>query len=302
MELTPNEMRNQTFAKSFRGYAPTEVDSFRDAAATALEEARVKILKMTEEYQSLKQRFQELKNLEETIKIAVLEAQKNSEQIVANARKEAELIIDQAKHRRDKMIEEKHQRLAELDAQIEKLEFTRKSFYNKLRAEMQAHLKLVDSIYPEDTASDQRPQRQVSRPRQTAAPAQPPESQPVEAVSEELHTADDEQDESPMTSEFPVDDEYDEQTPTDQIRVEEPVKDPMQTAQIPVAQQPLEHAPMPDTPVDAPKPAEPPKSEVPREPKLELNDNDIDRLVDGFGETTEDVEEVKNGQSQGDNF
>ncbi len=36
MELTPNEMRNQTFAKSFRGYAPTEVDSFRDASATAL--------------------------------------------------------------------------------------------------------------------------------------------------------------------------------------------------------------------------------------------------------------------------
>ncbi|UCD17676.1 MAG: DivIVA domain-containing protein, partial [Candidatus Zixiibacteriota bacterium] len=181
MELTPNEMRNQTFASSFRGYSKAEVDAFRNAAASALEEAKVKILNLTEDYESLKQHYQVLKNLEETVKTAMVEAQKSSEQIVINARKEAELIINQAKHHRDQLIGEKHRLLSELEAQMAKMEFTRKSFYNKLRAEMEAHLKLVDSIYPGEQQQDQEHTQRYTR----SAP--PPErAQPVPPTPDEV--------------------------------------------------------------------------------------------------------------------
>ena len=53
MELTPNEIRNLKFSSSMRGYNRAEVDSFMEAAATALEEARVALLKVSEEKESL---------------------------------------------------------------------------------------------------------------------------------------------------------------------------------------------------------------------------------------------------------
>jgi cell division initiation protein len=150
MELTPNEMRNHQFSSSFRGVNKAEVGAFKESAATTLEEARAQIQKLTEKNELLSAKYNELKNLEETIKSAMIEAQKNAEQITINARKEAELIVSEAKNRRDKAIDEKYEKISELEAKIQKLEFAKKSFYTKLRSEMEAHLKLVDSIMPPD--------------------------------------------------------------------------------------------------------------------------------------------------------
>lgn len=172
MELTPNEMRNHQFSSSFRGFNKAEVGAFKESVATTLEEARAEIQKLTEENELLLTKYRELKNLEETIKAAMLEAQKNADQIITNARKEAELIISETKSRRDKAIDEKHRAISELEAKIEKLEFTRKSFYTKLRSEMEAHLKLVNSIMP--SVKKDEPVSERYRPEPPPEKSEPP--------------------------------------------------------------------------------------------------------------------------------
>lgn len=144
MGLTPNEIRNQEFSSSMRGYTRSEVEAFKEAAASALEEAKVELLKLTESKGSLQDKYQDLKDLEETLKTSVVEAQRGAEQTVANAKKEAELIITEAKRRRDEVIENKHRALAELETRIHELEFTRKSFYARLRSELESYLKLIN--------------------------------------------------------------------------------------------------------------------------------------------------------------
>jgi cell division initiation protein len=155
MGLTPNELRNQEFSSSMRGYTRAEVDAFKEAAAAALEEARVEILKLTEENSVLSGRYQDLKNLEETLKSSVIEAQKGADQTIANSRREAELIIAEARHRRDEIIEERHHYLVELDTRIRELDLTRKSLYGKLRSELESYLKLINQVeaYEQDIAS-----------------------------------------------------------------------------------------------------------------------------------------------------
>ncbi len=155
MGLTPNELRNQMFSSSMRGYTRAEVDAFKEAAAAALEEAKVELLKLTEENSNLSGRYQDLKNLEETLKSSVIEAQKGADQTVANAKKEAELIIAQAKRGRDEIIENRHRYLIELETRVRELEFTRKSFYARLRSELESYLKLINQVetYGEGTAS-----------------------------------------------------------------------------------------------------------------------------------------------------
>jgi cell division initiation protein len=169
MQLTPNDIRNQQFSTGFRGYNKAEVDAFKERISAALEETRVEISKMTEEKEMLTRKYEELKKLEETIKKVVIEAQKSGEQIIANARKEAELIVSEGKQRRDRAIDEMHTKLSELETNIHELEFTRKSFYNKLRAEIEAHLKLVDSIQPRSASAPPTVQKQVPPSSETPA-------------------------------------------------------------------------------------------------------------------------------------
>jgi len=223
MEITPNEMRNQSFASSMRGYNKAEVDAFIQGAADALEEAKAELQKMREEKKSLESKYEEVRRLEDSIKSAVIEAQKTADQIKLNANKEAELIVTEAKQNRDRIIDEQNRRITELETAQHQIEQTKNSFYAKLRAEILAHLKLVDSIVT--PAADK-----------NAAPETPPPPQYMD-------------------------------TP------EQPETDP-------------EEKPVEETP-----------------PPLEMQEEEIDSVVDQFGESSDEhKEEVKNGQSQGNDF
>ncbi len=160
MGLTPNEIRNQEFSSSMRGYTRSEVEAFKEAAAAALEEAKVELLKQTEENKGLSGKYQDLKNLEETLKSSVIEAQKGAEQTLANSKKEAELIIADAKNKRDEIIEDKHRKLAELETRIHELEFTRKSFYARLKSELESYLKLISQAESDSSVKIEYPDNQ----------------------------------------------------------------------------------------------------------------------------------------------
>jgi cell division initiation protein len=176
MELTPNEMKNHQFSSSMRGFDKNEVKAFIEGAADALESAYSRIEQLNRDNEALKTRYEELKNLEDTIKNAALEAQKNAERVINNAKKEAELIIKQAKVDAEKMFEAKKKEMAGVEQKIQKLEYTRDQFYSKLRSDIEAHLKLVDSICPpnKDMKSEELQTRKEDNPDQPASAKEPP--------------------------------------------------------------------------------------------------------------------------------
>jgi cell division initiation protein len=154
MDLTPNEIRNHEFSRTFRGFSCSEVEAFKEAAASALEETRLEIEKLSEEIKVLREKYVGLRNLEDTIRNVVIDAQKNAEQVVADAHKEAEVLKNEARQKRDQIIEEKHRMMAELDTRIHEIEFTRRSFYSRLKAEIEAHLKLIEHVHIPDRKSN----------------------------------------------------------------------------------------------------------------------------------------------------
>jgi cell division initiation protein len=176
METTPNDLRQQQFEIKFRGYNPDDVEVFRDLAANALEEARAQVLQLTEENRHLRQRLEHLLAMEETLKAAVLETQKNSDIIIANARKEAdvtvsaakkegELIIREAKQRGDEMMNETHRQLSKLVTDINKLRFIRTNYLSKLRSLLRAQLDMVEQA----SGDDAQEQRAATRPPEPAS-------------------------------------------------------------------------------------------------------------------------------------
>jgi hypothetical protein len=87
---------------------------------------------------------------------------------------------------RDRIIEEKYEKLADLDARIREIEFTRKSFYHKLRSEIESHLKLVDSLFQQEKDAPDRWPKSTSPPdsRQQQEPDQPPADSTIEKTKE----------------------------------------------------------------------------------------------------------------------
>ena len=271
MELTPNDIRNTTFESGFRGYEKEQVDAFIETVAAALEQARTDMARKAEEFDRLRKQNEELKEMEDTVKHAVLEAQKHADQIIAHAKKEAELMLSEAKQKRDAVIEERHRKVSEVQAKVEELQFTRNSFYNKLRGEIEAHLKLVNSISP---AREEHHQMPVAE--------EPKHEQPD---TNEYHSEEVQPDAAEEA-------EYNEQpSPDGDVDEAQPgvMEEKKQFGQ-PEAQKEQE------TTKDPLKSSQP---QQPERPTLEIDDNEIDRLVEGFQEEVEkQTEEVANGQSQ----
>jgi cell division initiation protein len=170
METTPNDLRQQQFEIKFRGYNPDDVEVFRDLAAAALEESRAEVLKMTEENKHLKERLSHLLALEDTLKTAIIEAQKNAEVTVANAKREAQVIIQEAQLKRDEVIADLHHQMNKLVADINKIRFIRTNYLTKLKALIGAQMETVEQALAEDT-EEMRPPRENRPPNhETTAP------------------------------------------------------------------------------------------------------------------------------------
>jgi len=146
MELTPNDIRNFEFSNSLRGYDKEAVDNFKEQVALTLETLKQENLKLTMEVESTKIQLAGLKQFEDAIKNAAIDARRNADQTIANAKKEAELILSQAASEAEQVLTTRSQRHAELEGAITKLELTKKSYMGRLRQLISSHLEWLEEF------------------------------------------------------------------------------------------------------------------------------------------------------------
>ncbi len=104
MSLSPNDIRNYEFPTQMRGYDKEEVDSFLDTIATSLENMKQDALKLSMENDSIKSQLESLKQFEDSIKGAAIDARKNADATMANAKDEAETLLADAKTKDDNLV------------------------------------------------------------------------------------------------------------------------------------------------------------------------------------------------------
>jgi len=154
MDLSPNDIRNYEFPNQMRGYAREEVDNFLEHVAAALEALKQENLKLTTEVDSLKTQLAGLRQFEDTIKSAAIDARRNADLTIANAKKEAELILSKAKTEAAEIIGSRAQKVSELENQINKLQLAKKSYLSKLRILIKSHLEVLEEVVTGETPSD----------------------------------------------------------------------------------------------------------------------------------------------------
>ena len=151
--IAPHELKNKTFARAVRGYNPAEVDQYFDFLIEKYTEAYKTASDFEQKFNQIEAKYAELAGEEESIRSALLKAQKLGEAIVINAENDAAEKEAALVKRCDQIIAEAK---AKVEAEKANIAFLRKSaleFQHKLYGEYVKHLETIRSLNLEDLES-----------------------------------------------------------------------------------------------------------------------------------------------------
>ena len=144
MNITPLDIQQQKFKTRIRGFDVREVDAFLEQVANVFESLHRTHKGMQEEVRRLEIEIQGYRKREETFKRALLNSQKVLDQMKDNARKSAELIIAESEVKAEKILNNAHNRLAQLHEDISELKRQRTQIEVQIGSIVEAHSKLLD--------------------------------------------------------------------------------------------------------------------------------------------------------------
>jgi len=153
MEISPLDIRNQTFRKkSLGGYDPEEVHAFLEQVAAEMEKQVRARNDFNERLKITEERVNYYKLIEKTLQDSVVTMQKTVEEAKQNAEKEAELLIAEAKVQANRESERIRSQADELRAEIENLKTMRNHYFIRIRSLIRGQEELLEAMEREDQA------------------------------------------------------------------------------------------------------------------------------------------------------
>ena len=152
-----------TDSKTFRNYSPEEVDHFLDQIIIqvermiednkaknreiALRDAKIEELtNIVKNTAHIKDKLSQYERMEDTLKSAIVMAQRTSDQIKSSAHRESEIILEDAKRNASRIINESLLKAEKADMEAEMLKRNVNIFKRKLRGIIEAQLEMVEDI------------------------------------------------------------------------------------------------------------------------------------------------------------
>ena len=148
--IAPHELKNKTFSRTVRGYNPAEVDQYFDFLIEKYTEAYKAAAEFEQKYNEVKAKYAELADEEESIRSAILKAQKLGEAIVNKAKKEASEKEEAMVARCDEIIAEAKAKVEAEKANIAALRSYAIDFQHKLFGEYVKHLETIRTLNLEE--------------------------------------------------------------------------------------------------------------------------------------------------------
>jgi cell division initiation protein len=141
--IAPHELKNKTFSRAFNGYSPVEVDQYFDFLIEKYTEAYKSAFELEQKFNAIEAKYLELANEEESIRSAILKAQKLGEAIVNNAKKDAAEKEQDLIERCDAIIAAAKEKVEEEKRNIEKLRKMAIDFQHKLYEDYVRHVEMI---------------------------------------------------------------------------------------------------------------------------------------------------------------
>lgn len=144
--ITPVDLENKEFKKAFRGYDIDEVETFltelsKDYARYYRENASLK-----DKNAILTDAIENYKEMEETMRSAIISAQRTSEEILRNAHEQADTIVKDAKVHAQEIMNELDGQIQELKRETAEIEGRNMLLRAKLKTVLNTYLGMLDEI------------------------------------------------------------------------------------------------------------------------------------------------------------
>jgi cell division initiation protein len=154
MEISPLEITQREFARKFRGLDPEEVQTFLEQLAEEMTRLVQETTEQAAQIQRLEAQVRVNQEREDSLRNTLVTAQKITEdEIKGNAKREADLIIKESELRAEKLLEQAHQKLGQVQAEIAELRRQRDLFAARLRGHLKTHQDLLDAAIPDKPAT-----------------------------------------------------------------------------------------------------------------------------------------------------
>lgn len=225
--LSYNDIINYKFEKAGfgGGYRPEDVDKFTMRIATDYQKLEAEKAELEQKLMALAEKVEEYREDEESLRAALLGAQKLGDSIIRESKQKSELMLNSARTEAAKIVDTARRQIEREQGALTKLQKEVANFKNRMVALYKQHLDLICSIPGPDVGAEaqdminraknphgvrepQREQAMREQAPQEAVMQMPPldESQQQAAVMEEMnpgiHAARREEEEMP--TEMPV--------------------------------------------------------------------------------------------------
>ena len=141
--LTPLDIHNKEFKRSFRGYNEDEIDEFLDRVVKDYEQLYRENVDLKDSIDKLKTKVEHFQHLENTLHNTLAVAQETAEEVKLNAKKEAELIIKEAKVTGQRLLDEANLKVKEKMTEYEEINQRSQLYRTRMRTLVLTQLELL---------------------------------------------------------------------------------------------------------------------------------------------------------------
>lgn len=132
--ITPIEIQNKEFRRTFRGYNEEEVDEFLKIITDDFQSLYRENMDLQEKVKLYKEQVSRYKSIEDTLNATLITAQSAAEDTCSAANKKAKIIVEEAQLQSKHIIDEANNRILELKKEYDDLVREFKVFRNKFKS------------------------------------------------------------------------------------------------------------------------------------------------------------------------
>lgn len=189
--LSAKDIREVKFTRSMGGYKTVEVDEFLDRCADAFEEMASQQEENAKKMQVLAETIMDYRNQEDSIRSALISAQKMSETVIKEAREQANDILDAARTEAETIHESLQSQIVSEQEELARVKREVAEFKANLLAIYRDHLNLINVLEGDEAEEEVESEEEeaTSEEAEVEAPAEQTEEPAVEEESDEEQPA-----------------------------------------------------------------------------------------------------------------
>ena len=225
-----DNLYNPQFTKGFSGYKPEEVDPYITNLLSTITSLKEENETLEEKIGVLAESVQKYRDDEDSLREALLGAQKMGDSIIKNANNKAELTMREASVKASHIIQESHQQVEQEKAELIRVQQEVASFKSSLIDMYREHIELITKLPGnEPAAKGETPAEENAEPVSESVPCE----EAPEAAAPEAETSAEENSREDALLDFPIslDGEEEESEPAP----EEPSAEEIPSAPVPEA-------------------------------------------------------------------